>query len=291
MLNVRPRLVTLLQLRPPKYASSFKIVASGKPSQSSNPPPPRRITSNVKQNLQWLKIVKDYQERSTTNSPKPATSYRKKKVEKSDLPAEMFDYEDPTTKLYYTNSGMEIATPVLLVDGYNMCGYWPKLKKYFSRGDLETARQKLLDELVGFSAIKGVKVVVVFDATMSGLSTRKETFQNVDVVYTVETCADSWIEKEVGMLLADGCPKVWVVSSDTLHQHAAFGAGAYIWNCRVLISEIKDAKKELQELLHDDSKYSCRERDVIHLRLHREHSRLPLFCLTRAEQTKADFMI
>lgn len=48
-----------------------------------------------------------------------------------------------------------MATPVLLVDGYNVCGYWPKLKKHFSKGDLETARQKLLDELVGFSAIKG----------------------------------------------------------------------------------------------------------------------------------------
>ncbi|KAL3699646.1 hypothetical protein R1sor_017668 [Riccia sorocarpa] len=265
MINVRPRLVTLRLFRPPQYAPFFKITASGKQTQSSDSsPPPRRIMSNVKQNLQWLKIVKEYQKKASSSSPKPATSYRKKKVEKTDIPEEMMNYEDPTMKLYYTSSGFEIASPVLLVDGYNMCGYWPKLKKHFSKGDLETARQKLLDELITFSAIKGVKVVVVFDAMLSGLTTRKETLQNIDVVYTVDSNADSWIEKEVGMLLADGCPKVWVVSSDTLHQHAAFGAGAYIWNCNVLIAEIKDAKKELQELLHDDSKYSVKGKLLEH---------------------------
>ncbi|KAG6547556.1 hypothetical protein Mapa_011004 [Marchantia paleacea] len=264
MLIIVPPVVTLLLYKSRKYASSFKVLASDKKPQKSDPRPPRRITSNVKQNLQYLKIVKEYQKKASSSAPKPATSYRKKKVEKSDLGDEIDSYEDPTTKLYYTNSGLEMATPVLLVDGYNVCGYWPKLKKHFSKGDLETARQKLLDELVGFSAIKGVKVVVVFDATLSGLTSRKETLQNVDVVYTVDACADSWIEREVTMLIADGCPKVWVVSSDTFHQHAAYGAGAYIWNCKVLITEIKDAKKELQELMHDDSMYSVKGKLLEH---------------------------
>lgn len=50
---------------------------------------------------------------------------------------------------------METAIPVLLVDGYNMCGYWPKLKKHFMKGRLDMARQKLIDELITFSVIKG----------------------------------------------------------------------------------------------------------------------------------------
>ncbi len=130
---------------------------------------------------------------------------------------------------YSTDDGFELARPVLLVDGYNMCGFWPKLKKYFSRGDLEGARDKLINELITFTHIRGaaqkgslvscihsswwypwcvhlgyspslqcnfnlmildvtlvlvhwifhhlvagVKVVVVFDATMSGLPNHKE---------------------------------------------------------------------------------------------------------------------
>ncbi|KAM2221496.1 hypothetical protein ACFX1S_020560 [Malus domestica] len=45
--------------------------------------------------------------------------------------------------------------------------------------------------------LREVKVVAVFDAMMSGLPTHKEDFNGVDVVYSGETCADAWIEKEV----------------------------------------------------------------------------------------------
>jgi len=66
------------------------------------------------------------------------------------------------------------AVPVLLVDGYNVCGYWIKLKKHFLNGKLELARQKLIDELITFSMLREVKVVVVFDAMMSGFPNHKE---------------------------------------------------------------------------------------------------------------------
>eukprot|EP01018_Ginkgo_biloba_P024993 Gb_12825 [translate_table: standard] len=57
--------------------------------------------------------------------------------------------------------------------------------------------------------MKGVKVVVVYDATMSGLPTHKETFASVDIVFSANTCADAWIEKE----------------------------GAFVWSCKALVSE------------------------------------------------------
>lgn len=57
---------------------------------------------------------------------------------------------------YSTNQDMEIAVPVLLVDGYNVCGYWMKLKKHFVNGRLDIARQKLIDELVTFSMARGL---------------------------------------------------------------------------------------------------------------------------------------
>lgn len=190
-------------------------------SKDSEPPP--RITSNVKQNLQCLKLWKEFQKRKST-TPKPATSYRRKRVEKEDLPPDTELYWDPTLSLYYTNQDVDTAVPVLLVDGYNVCGYWVKLKKHFMNGRLGVARQKLIDELVQFSMVRGLKVVVVFDAMMSGLPTQKETFTGVDIVYAGESCADAWIEKEVAALKEEGCAKVWVVTSDHAQQDAAHGA-------------------------------------------------------------------
>ncbi|KAK6139506.1 hypothetical protein DH2020_026737 [Rehmannia glutinosa] len=192
------------------YNYSSKIVAKkSKPPQTPSPkgpePPPPRITSNVKQNLQFLKLWK----------------------------------------------GIETAIPVLLVDGYNVCGYWAKLKKHFMNGRLDIARQKLIDELVNFSMLREVKVVVVFDAMMSGLPTHKEDFAGVDIVYSGETCADAWIEKEVVALREDGCPKVWVVTSDRCQQHAAYGAGAFVWSSNALVSEIKASQKEVEQMLRE----------------------------------------
>nr|CAB3497506.1 unnamed protein product [Digitaria exilis] len=237
-----------------------KGVRGGASAGTNKVTQPPRITSNVKHNLRVLKFWKEY-ERRQTSGPQPATRYRKKKVIKEDLPDDAGIYEDPSSTLQMTNEGLEIASPVILVDGYNVCGYWGKLKKDFLNGRQEIARQMLIDELVSFSAVRGmchriksvirfkkcleIKVVVVFDAANSGLSTHKETYKGVDVVYSADLSADSWIEKEVEALVADGCPKVWVVTSDALEQQLAHGEGALIWSSKRLIKEIKESEKEL----------------------------------------------
>ncbi|KAJ4717654.1 YacP-like NYN domain protein [Melia azedarach] len=253
-------------------SSSFKIVIvmgkgnSNKKSQSSSKDSelaPPRITSNVKQNLQFLKLWKEFQKRKSS-TPRPSTSYRRKKVEKEEITEDTDLYRDPTTSLYYTNQGLDNAVPVLLVDGYNVCGYWPKLKKHFMKGSLDVARQKLVDELVAFSMIREVKVVVVFDAMMSGLPTHKEEFIGVDVVYSGETCADAWIEKEIVALRDDGCPKVWVVTSDHCQQHAAYGAGAFIWSSKALVSEIKASQKEVEMMYREQRSHSFQGRLLKH---------------------------
>ncbi|XP_057804453.1 uncharacterized protein LOC131019852 isoform X2 [Salvia miltiorrhiza] len=237
------------------YPSNI-VAKKGKTSQTPSPqgsePTPPRITSNVKQNLQFLKLWKEFRKRNS-NTPKPATSYRRKRVEKDVMPEDTELYRDPTLSLYYTNQGIETAIPVLLVDGYNVCGYWAKLKKHFMNGRLDIARQKLVDELVTFSMMREVKVVVVFDAMMSGLPTHKESFAGIDIVFSAETCADAWIEKEVVALKDDGCPKVWVATSDHLQQNAANGAGAFVWSSKALVTEIKASQKELEEMLIDHS--------------------------------------
>ncbi|KAI9121725.1 hypothetical protein K1719_007115 [Acacia pycnantha] len=231
-------------------------------SKVSEPSPPR-IKSNVKQNLQFLKLWKEFQKRKS-GTPRPSTSYRKKKVEKEDVPEDTDLYRDPTLNLYYTNLGIDDTVPVLLVDGYNVCGYWMKLKKHFMGGRLDIARQKLIDELVNFSMLREVKVVVVFDAMLSGLPTHKENFAGVDVVFSAETCADTWIETEVAALKEDGCPKVWVVSSDHCHQQAAHGAGAYVWSCKALVTEIKTSQKEVEMMLNETRSTSFQGRLLKH---------------------------
>ncbi|KAL3625678.1 hypothetical protein CASFOL_030532 [Castilleja foliolosa] len=235
------------------YTCSSKIVAKKSktpqtPSPKGSEPTPPRITANVKQNLQFLRLWKEFQKRNS-NTPRPTTSYRRKRVEKDELPDDTELYRDPTLTLYYTNQGIETAIPVLLVDGYNVCGYWAKLKKHFMSGRLDIARQKLVDELITFSMLREVKVVVVFDAMMSGLPTHKEDFSGIDIVFSGETCADAWIEKEVAALREDGCPKVWVVTSDHCQQHAAYGAGAFVWSSKALVSEIKASQKEVEQML------------------------------------------
>lgn len=248
--------------------SCSKIIAMAKkgaqqpPFKGSEPTPPR-ITSNVKQNLQFLRLWKEFQKRKSS-TPKPATSYRRKKVQKEDLLEDKELFRDPTGTLYYTNQGVETAVPVLLVDGYNVCGYWMKLKKHFMSGRLDISRQKLIDEMVTFSMLREVKVVVVFDALLSGLPTHKENFIGVDVIYSGETCADAWIEKEVIALKEDGCPKVWVVTSDSCQQQAAHGAGAFVWSCKALISEIKALQKEFERMLQEQRSTSMQGKLLKH---------------------------
>ncbi|KAH7287943.1 hypothetical protein KP509_31G004400 [Ceratopteris richardii] len=196
-----------------QHAFVICISASGD-SQKFRAEPPR-ITSNVKFNLQFLKRLKERR-----SGERPSTGYRRKKVEKD--PSENA-IEGESNDLYDSNRYIEIEmrTPVLLVDGYNMCGYWPKLKKHFRRGDLEYARQTLVEELVTFSVLRGTKVVVVFDAMGSGLPDHKESYQGIDIVFSADTTADNWIEREVQLLREDGCPKVWVVTSDHVQQQCA----------------------------------------------------------------------
>ncbi|XP_027916208.1 uncharacterized protein LOC114175636 isoform X2 [Vigna unguiculata] len=204
-------------------------------TQGSESTPPR-ITSNVKQNLRFLKLWKSFQSRNSA-TPRPSTSYRKKKVEKDEDVVDTDLYRDPTSSLYYTNQvGIDNAVPVLLVDGYNVCGYWMKLKKHFMKGRLDIARQKLIDELVTFSMLREVKVVVVFDAMMSGLPSHKEDFAGLDIIFSGETCADTWIEKE----------------------------GAFIWSCKALVTEIKASQKEVERMLQEQSSTSFQGRLLKH---------------------------
>ncbi|KAJ0087716.1 hypothetical protein Patl1_32740 [Pistacia atlantica] len=268
------------------------VTAKAFAKRDSDPTPPR-ITSNVKQNLQFLKLWKVGDkflylkpilefifyliQGSCCRSSKTGSlahpgllrvtagrESRRRNFLKILSSIAILPQPFTSNLLSSTNQGIVDAVPVLLVDGYNVCGYWPKLKKHFMKGRLDVARQKLIDELLTFSMLREVKVVVVFDAMLSGLATHKESFAGIDIVFSGETCADSWIEKEIVALKEDGCPRVWVVTSDHCHQHAAHGAGAFVWSCKALVSEIKTSQKEVEMMFREQRSTSFQGRLLKH---------------------------
>lgn len=62
----------------------------------------------------------------------------------------------------------------------------------------------------------------------------------------------------------DGCPKVWVVTSDNCQQQAAHGAGAFVWSCKALVSEIKASHKEVERMLQEQRSTSMQGKLLKH---------------------------
>ncbi|MHB8171905.1 MAG: NYN domain-containing protein [Thermincolia bacterium] len=137
---------------------------------------------------------------------------------------------------------------VLIVDGYNLLYAWPELAGY-AEGNLEDARLKLLNLLVDYQGFKGNRIIVVFDAhRVKGGQEKRENFSTLQVIYTSEgDTADSLIEGLVGEF--SGQARVFVATSDYEQQKVIFGRGAYRVSARELILELKDAKKEIENLL------------------------------------------
>ncbi|GAQ88575.1 hypothetical protein KFL_004410030 [Klebsormidium nitens] len=220
---------------------------------------PPRVSTNinipVRYQLRYVKALKEYQKNASGPPVRQATGYRRKKERPSESSGVASgDVVAPSTSLMGQGvmEELNLEPPVLLVDGYNMCGYWPKLKKHFSKGDLEAARAKLIVELQTYGACKGIKVVVVFDAQKSGLQSHSEGDKYLKVVYSADDTADSWIEREAKNLHDKGNHNVWVVTSDLAQQSMAYGVGATVWSCGLLIQEINQARKEMLKQLEED---------------------------------------
>lgn len=135
----------------------------------SNKRSPARInvdstTLSVRQQLALVKRHAAYQQDVQRGSrPKERTSFRRKK---DDIPGRRRDTnrntDVPDGK--YNNE----VDPIIFIDGYNVIGRWPRLRKWRDRSDLETARRLLIDDVAEFSAVRGWDCVVVYDALGSG---------------------------------------------------------------------------------------------------------------------------
>ena len=120
--------------------------------------------------------------------------------------------------------------PVLLVDGYNVLFKW-KAELSTNQGfveestdsgpvSLQEARDSLIDNLGEYSQIRGIRVVIAFDALSSSSSGfREETLGNgVTVAWCTDREADSYIESQVKVWLERKHPMVVVATSDVLQR-------------------------------------------------------------------------
>lgn len=134
---------------------------------------------------------------------------------------------------------------VLIVDGYNIIGDWPELKKLKSH-QLEEARNRLIEMLAEYQAFTGHRVIVVFDAYGVKGAEKKRKQLKIEVIFTKENeTADERIEKLVNEV-KNVKTKVYVATSDSVEQWTIFSKGALRKSARELLIEVQEIESEIQ---------------------------------------------
>jgi predicted RNA-binding protein with PIN domain len=143
-----------------------------------------------------------------------------------------------------SNSYDKSKEEYLLVDGYNIIHDWPELKED-TDSSMGIARDKLMDILSNYQAIRKCQIILVFDAyRVKGGRESVEDYHNIRVVYTAEAqTADHYIER----FARENRKKyrVTVATSDGLQQIIIRGSGAGLMSARELRETIKSAEDTL----------------------------------------------
>ena len=132
------------------------------------------------------------------------------------------------------------------MDGYNVIFAWDELSD-LAKVSLDGARGRLMDILCDYQAMKGCRLMLVFDAyRIEGHVTEVFTYHNIQVVYTKEAeTADMFIEK----FAHENSRKyrVTVATSDGLEQLIIRGQGCNLLSSRDLKEEILREKENFRE--------------------------------------------
>lgn len=138
----------------------------------------------------------------------------------------------------------------LIVDGYNIINAWQTFKDSINH-DLEHARIKLIDMMADYSAVKGVNVIIVFDAHLvKGGMGSKEQIYGVNVIYTAESeTADAVIERITGQFNEND--RVIVATSDWAQQRIVFGRGGVRLSARELEREVISSQTEVRDQIEN----------------------------------------
>ncbi|CAM3241469.1 NYN domain-containing protein [Filibacter tadaridae] len=135
-----------------------------------------------------------------------------------------------------------MKTDVLLVDGYNIIGAWPELRR-IKEERLADARDRLIERMAEYKAHSGWRVIVVFDAYLMPGIEKKKRHHNVEIIFTRENeTADERIEKLVSEL-GSRRVQIHVATSDLTEQWVIFAQGALRKSARELEIEIDEIDK------------------------------------------------
>ena len=134
-----------------------------------------------------------------------------------------------------------------ILDGYNIVGAWPELKKLGNA--LAEARDALIHEMAEYGAYECFDMILVFDAMFTEDEEHEERVNaHTRVLYTgAGETADSCIERLAYELVRAG-REVHVVTSDGAEQSVILGAGAY----RIPALEFRKIVRRTQKQLRRD---------------------------------------
>lgn len=127
---------------------------------------------------------------------------------------------------------------ILLVDGYNMIGAWKELR-LLRDDNFEDARDRLVELMAEYKAVKGWRVIVVFDAHLVPGTEQLYIQHDVEVIFTRKNeTADERIEK-LSTDLKGRKIQIHVATSDMTEQNVVFGHGALRKSARELEIEME----------------------------------------------------
>ncbi|MBR5578659.1 MAG: TetM/TetW/TetO/TetS family tetracycline resistance ribosomal protection protein [Lachnospiraceae bacterium] len=142
--------------------------------------------------------------------------------------------------------GQSAKEEYLLVDGYNIIFAWEELKE-LAEVNLDAARGKLQEILSDYAAMKGIQLMVVYDAyRLQGHRVEVLEEHNIKIVFTKEAeTADQYIEKFAARHAKEY--RITVATSDGLEQIIIRGQGCYLLSAGDLKEEISRKKTEFRE--------------------------------------------
>ncbi|VEU39870.1 unnamed protein product [Pseudo-nitzschia multistriata] len=166
------------------------------------------------------------------------------------------------------------ADPLVLVDGYNVIYKWARLKKHMARGDVQHARELLLEDLEGLASLRRWRIECVFDGAgrggiagplgsgpgnkNDGLGLGKQPttapFGKAGTVRTVFTGsgieADTYIEGRCAaaknVTLGKTTSSLVVATDDAQIRLVANSAGALCMGSDRFVLELRAVKKSMQ---------------------------------------------
>ena len=141
----------------------------------------------------------------------------------------------------------------LLVDGYNVIFAWDSLRE-IANGNLDAARQRLMDILCNYAGYRQIVPILVFDAyKVKGGEREVEKYHNLYVVYTKEAeTADMYIEKATHEIAKKYTTRV--VTSDTTEQLIILGNGAMRVSSQNFEEEVRAVEEEIRRYLGSQGK-------------------------------------